>query len=70
MERRLRSKKGSALYRRRKAIVEAPFGWIKRVLGFVSFSLRSKWKCAAEWSLVCSAVNLKRMASLMEWRLA
>lgn len=68
MARRLKSKDGEKRYRRRKAIVEAPFGWIKNVLGFVSFSLRSKWKCASEWSLVCSAVNLKRLANLMCWK--
>lgn len=42
-------------------IPEPVFGWIKHVLGFKRFSLRGLLKVAAEWNLVCLAVNLKRM---------
>jgi transposase len=59
---RLRSEEGKAAYRRRKAIVEAPNGWIKAVLGFRQFSLRGIGKVRAEWKLVCMALNLRRMA--------
>ena len=51
-------------YRRRKAIVEPPNGWIKAVLGFRQFSLRGFKKVQAEWQLVCLALNLRRMAYL------
>jgi transposase len=51
-------------YRRRKAIVEPPNGWIKAVLGFRQFSLRGLKKVQAEWQLVCLALNLRRMACL------
>lgn len=51
-------------YRRRKAIVEPPNGWIKAVLGFRQFSLRGLKKVQAEWRLVCLALNLRRMACL------
>lgn len=51
-------------YRRRKAIVEPPNGWIKAVLGFRQFSLRGLKKVQAEWQLVCLALNLRRMAYL------
>lgn len=48
-------------YRRRKAIVEAPNGWIKQILGFRQFSMRGLAKVRAEWKLVCAALNLRRM---------
>jgi transposase len=51
-------------YRRRKAIVEPPNGWIKAVLGFRQFSFRGFKKVKAEWQLVCLALNLRRMAYL------
>ena len=58
---------GRAHYKRRKAIVEPVFGWVKQVLGFRRFSLRGIEKVTGEWDLVCLAVNLKRMNSLIRW---
>jgi transposase len=60
MAARLATDEGRARYRRRKAIVEPVFGWIKHVLGFRCFSVRGLAKVAGEWSLVCLAVNVKR----------
>jgi len=65
MAARLDSKEGEAAYRRRKAIAEAPNGWIKHVLGFKQFSLRGLDKVQGEWKLVCLALNLRRMSSLV-----
>lgn len=62
MLKKLTTKRGRARYRKRKAIVEPVFGWVKRVLGFRAFSLRGLRKVAGEWSLVCLALNLRRMA--------
>jgi len=62
MEERLKSEEGRRWYRRRKAIAELPFGWIKHVLGFRRFSLRGLKKVQGEWQLVCAALNLKRIA--------
>ncbi len=64
MKEKLDSPSGQAAYRRRKAIVEPVFGWIKHVLGFRRFSLRGIRKVAGEWALVCLVVNLKRMRVL------
>jgi transposase len=61
---RLTSEVGRARYRRRKAIVEPVIGWIKAVLGFRRFSLRGEAKARGEWTLVCLAVNLKRLHRL------
>lgn len=41
---KLKTEQGEATYRRRKAIVEAPIGWIKAVMGFRQFSLRDLTK--------------------------
>jgi hypothetical protein len=60
----LRTPQGRAHYRRRKTIPEPVFGWIKHVLGFRSFSLRGMSAVGAEWRLMCTAMNLKRMHRL------
>lgn len=64
MAARLASEVGRARYRRRKAIVEPVFGWIKEVLGFRRFHLRGEAKVRGEWNVVCLAVNLKRFHRL------
>jgi transposase len=64
MRAKLKTSKGREHYRRRKHIVEPVFGWVKRVLGFGAFSLRGLRKVGGEWSLVCLALNLRRMATM------
>lgn len=64
MAARLASDAGRAIYRRRKAIVEPVIGWVKHVLGFRQFSVRGEANTRGEWSLVCLAVNLKRLHRL------
>ena len=64
MRKRLRDVRGRARYRRRKALVEPAFGWVKRVLGFREFSMRGLEKAQGEWSLVTAALNLRRMARM------
>jgi transposase len=64
MRRKLATKRGRKQYKKRKGIVEPVFGWVKRVLGFRAFSLRGLRKVAGEWSLVCLALNLRRMAAI------
>ena len=64
MARKLKTKAGRALYALRKQTVEPVFGIIKSVLGFRQFSLRGLKKVTGEWTLVCLAWNLKRMAIL------
>jgi transposase len=64
MAHRLRTPEGRAHYRRRKTIPEPVFGWIKQVLGFRTFSLRGMTAVSAEWRLLCTALNFKRMHRL------
>jgi len=65
MAAKLDSPEGRSRYRRRKAIVEPPNGWIKHVLGFRQFSLRGVEKVRCEFKLVCAALNLRRMATMV-----
>jgi transposase len=64
MKHRLKTKEGKAIYALRKQTVEPVFGIIKSVMGFRQFSLRGLEKVQYEWTLVCLAWNLKRMAVL------
>ncbi|WP_407066732.1 IS1182 family transposase [Ferrovum sp.] len=61
---RLKTQAGRSVYRMRKQTVEPVFGIIKSVMGFRQFSLRGLTQVQGEWSLVCMAWNLKRMAVL------
>jgi transposase len=54
-----------AAYRKRKWISEPPNAWVKSVLGFRQFSMRGLAKAQAEWKLVCTALNLRRMAKML-----
>ena len=64
MAHRLKTGAGRALYALRKQTVEPVFGIIKSVMGFRQFSLRGLKNVTGEWTLVCLAWNLKRMAVL------
>ena len=59
MAEKLSQPEGRAAYAERKWLSEAPFGWIKHVLGFRRFSLRGLAKARGEWVLVCLALNVK-----------
>ena len=53
------------IYDRRKAKVEHPFGYIKKVLNFRQFSLRGLAGAQAEASILATCFNLTRMISLL-----
>jgi transposase len=61
MAARLASPEGRARYRRRKAIVEPVLGWIKEAVGFRRFMMRGLAKARGEWTVICLAINLKRL---------
>jgi len=64
MKHALKTKAGRAAYSLRKQTVEPVFGIIKSVMGFRQFLLRGLDNVRHEWTLVCLAWNLKRMAVL------
>ena len=49
-------------YRLRKQVVEPVFGQSKQARGFRQFLLRGLSQVAGEWSLVCSAHNVLKLA--------
>jgi len=65
MARKLKTKKGKQVYKKRKETVEPVFGIIKSVMGFRQFMLRGIEKVNTEWALVRVAYNFKRLHRLM-----
>jgi transposase len=63
MRQRLRQGAGRSRYRLRKQIVEPVFGQIKEARGFRRFLLRGEKNVAGEWSLICTAHNLLKLAA-------
>ena len=61
---RLNTRAGRAAYALRKQTVEPVFGIIKSVMRFRQFLTRGLKNVQGEWTLVCLAWNLKRMAVL------
>ncbi len=61
MARKLRSKKGSAIYAQRKAIVEPVNGQIKEARGLRRFLLRGLEKVNGEWYLIAATHNLLKL---------
>lgn len=53
------------IYKLRKARVEHPFGYIKKVLGFGQFMLRGRQGAGAEASILATCFNLTRMVNLL-----
>ena len=64
MDAKMRSEQGRQRFKRRKAVVEPVYGWIKHALGFRAFSMRGIAKAKGEWALVCLVINLRRFAAL------
>lgn len=61
MERKLRTKRGRALYRQRGASVEPVFGQMKDRQGAGRFSMRSLERCRGEWQLDAAVHNLRKL---------
>jgi transposase len=65
MRKRLRQGGWRSRYRLRKQTVEPVFGLIKQARGFRQFLLRGQKKVSGEWSLLCTAHNLLKLAAVM-----
>lgn len=64
MQTRLRRAGRRSRYRLRKQTVEPVIGLIKQARGFRQFLLRGLVKVRAEWSLLCTAHNLLKLAQV------
>jgi transposase len=62
MTTRLRRAGHRSRYRLRKQVVEPVFGQIKQARGFRQFLLRRIDKVKAEWAMICTAHNLRKLA--------
>jgi hypothetical protein len=70
MRRTLRTKRGHAVYARRKVLTEPVFGLIKRARGFRQFLLRGLRKVQGEWALICTGQNLLTLFRSGRWAAA
>lgn len=61
MDRKVSTKNGNALYRRRQHIIEPVFGQIKHARGIRGFSRRGKAAADSEWKLICGTHNLLKL---------
>lgn len=61
MERKLLTKRGRALYKKRGQIIEPVFGQIKGCRGIERFMRRGIEACAQEWKLICATHNLLKL---------
>lgn len=61
MERKLRTRRGRELYRKRGQTVEPVFGQVKEVRGCDRFLLRGADGASCEWKLICGTHNLLKL---------
>ena len=52
----------------RKALVEHPFGTIKRWFGYTYFLVKGLEKVRGEWTLITLAYNLKRVLNIVSFQ--
>ena len=62
MSAKLRRAGHRSRYRLRKQVVEPVFGQIKQANGFRQFLLRGLEKVKAEWAMICTGHNLRKLA--------
>ncbi len=60
-----RLKRNPGVYKRRQAIVEHPFGTIKRQWGYDHTLLKGKEKVSADFALIFTCYNLRRAISIL-----
>lgn len=66
MKSKLETDEGKAIYQLRSKTVETVFGIIKQAIGFRGFTLRGTEKITAEWELVCTSHNIKRLFNMKQ----
>jgi transposase len=61
----MKTDENKALIRKRKELVEHPFGTIKRTFGYTHFLMKGLDKAKAEFSFICFVYNLKRVLNIV-----
>ena len=57
----LKNENNKLLLNRRKTIVEPVFGYIKRILNFRRFTVRTIENVTTQWNLICTTINLRKI---------
>jgi transposase len=52
----------------RKEIIEHLFGIVKTIDGFRRFTVRGLEKARPQWSLICTAINLRKLSAMAVWK--
>ena len=65
MYEKLISEEGRQKYNKRMSVVEPVFAQLKYIMGFNRFLLRGLDKVKSEFSLICTAYNIKKVAKLL-----
>jgi transposase len=60
---KLKDERLRGLLKRRGAIIEPLFGWIKEPLGFRRWTVRGLEKVKTQWLMLCTAINVRRLQS-------
>src|SRR5208337_2515330 len=68
MREKLDSEAGKRIYKKRQVIVEPVFATLKRAMGFTRFLLRGLQKVRGEFTLLCIAHNMRKMAGILKSR--
>ncbi len=66
MREKLDSDSGKQIYKKRQVIVEPVFATIKRAMGFTRFLLRGLDKVRGEYTLLCMAHNVRKIAGALK----
>jgi hypothetical protein len=61
MDRKLLTKRGRRLYKRRSQIIEPVFGQTKACRGIDRFQRRGLANCQSEWKVICGTHNLLKL---------
>jgi transposase len=61
MDRKLLTKRGRRLYRKRSQIIEPVFGQTKACRGIARFQRRGLANCQSEWKVICGTHNLLKL---------
>ena len=61
MARKLRTKRGAAIYKERSQTVEPVFGQINSARGLARFSWHGLAACESEWAVICATHNLLKL---------
>jgi hypothetical protein len=61
MDRKLQTRRGRRMYKKRSQIIEPVFGQTKTCRGIDRFQRRGLANCQSEWKVICGTHNLLKL---------